>query len=408
MSQALDGFERELTLKELLRGIDVGRLSAALQTLIHAQVSIVDDQETLLFGEMPTPDAPRRALVGELEAVGYISANTDQTLLEAAANVAMTVLRANARYLMASDLHIQTQRADFEELERRHAALEISEQRYKALAESLELRVKEQVKTIEKAQIKVYENEKLASVGRLAAGVAHEINNPIGFIQSNLNTVASYQESLEKIGSLIESGANTDAIQAAWKREDMNFVQQDMKDILNECISGTSRISAIVKDLKGFSRVDQASYEAANINDILRQVCHVAAAEVRNKAEIIMDLGELPMLKCHPGQLGQVFLGLLINAADAFSQPGKILIRSRLNEKQIAIDVRDNGCGMPESVLKHIFDPFFTTKEVGKGMGLGLTVCLDIVKSHGGTLEIKSRPGKGTLVSIVLPLKSGN
>ncbi|MDD2759880.1 MAG: ATP-binding protein [Methylomonas sp.] len=408
MPTAIDDFDRELTLQELLRGIDVNKLSSALQALLHAPVAVIDNKETHLFGsENCSTSAPRVALIAELEAIGYLTADADSASLQAARDILMLLLRSNARYLIASDLHLKTQLDDFEELQRRHAALEVSEQRYKALAQTLEQRVGEQVKTIEKARIKVFASEKLASVGRLAAGIAHEINNPIGFIHSNLNAISSYLESLDKIGTLVESGAGSADIRATWQREDMTFLQQDLKDILAECIAGTTRIAAIIRDLKGYSRVDQADYQSANVNDILRQVSNIAKAEVGNKARILLDLGEIPNLNCQAGLLGQVFLGLLLNAADAIAENGKILLRTRLDDKRICIDVRDNGHGIPEEALQHIFDPFFTTKEVGTGMGLGLTVCLDIVKSHGGQLEIKSKPGKGTLVSIALPLQYG-
>jgi signal transduction histidine kinase len=402
----VNDFERELTLQDLLRGIDSRRLLMALQALVNAPVSILDPHGVCLVGEpASTPLTASVPLLGELEEIGTIAADAQPQQLQAAADMMALLLRANARYLMASDLHIQTQQADFEELQHRHAALEKSEQRYKALTETLEQRVKQQVKTIESAQIKLYESEKLASVGRLAAGVAHEINNPIGFIRSNLSTAASYLESLNKIGALVESGASAGALQAAWHAEDMSFVQQDMKDILDESIDGADRIAAIVKDLKGFSRINEAAEESADINQIIRQMCSVAVAELRNKAEVVLDLGEIPLLHCQPGELGQVFLSLLINAVDAMTTVGKIQFRTLIREGCICIEVRDNGCGMPESTLSHIFDPFFTTKEVGKGMGLGLTVCLNIIKAHGGTLEIKSKPNVGTLVSISLPLK---
>lgn len=401
----VNDFERELTLQDLLHGIDSRRLQAALQTLVNAPVAIVDKEGACLVGEpVATPVTSGIPLFGELEEIGTITADVPPQQLQAAAAMVMLLLRANARYLMASDLHLQTQQADFEELQYRHAALEKSEQRYKALTETLEQRVKQQVKTIESAQIKLYESEKLASVGRLAAGVAHEINNPIGFIRSNLSTAVSYLKSLNKIGALVESGASADMLQAAWHAEDMAFVQQDMKDILDESINGADRVAAIVKDLKGFSRINEAAEESADINQLIRQVCNIAAAELHSKAEVILDLGDIPPLHCHPGELGQVFLSLLINAADAMTAVGKIQFRTWLREGRIHIEVRDNGCGMPESTLAHIFDPFFTTKEVGEGMGLGLTVCLNIIKAHGGTLEIKSKPNVGTLVSISLPL----
>ncbi|MDD1620911.1 MAG: ATP-binding protein [Methylococcaceae bacterium] len=402
-----NNFDRELTLKDLLLGIDSHRLLTDLQGLLDAPVAILDSQGICLVGEpLASESTASLALVVELESIGKITADAPVPRLQAATDLVTLLLRINARYLMASDLHMQTQQADFDELQRRHIALEKSEQRYKALAETLEQRVKQQVKTIESAQIKLYESEKLASVGRLAAGVAHEINNPIGFIRSNLSTASSYLESLNKIDALVESGASAAELRTVWHAEDMAFLQKDLRDILDESINGTDRIAAIVRDLKGFSRINEEVDENADINQIIRQVCNVAAAEIRGKAEVLLDLGEIPLLHCHPGELGQVFLSLLMNGVDAMSSVGKIQFRTRLKEDRIHIDVRDNGCGMPESVLTHIYDPFFTTKEVGKGMGLGLTVCLNIIKAHDGGMEIKSKPNQGTLVSIILPVKA--
>ncbi|MCQ8103061.1 ATP-binding protein [Methylomonas sp. SURF-2] len=401
-------FERDLSLADLLRGIDKQRLESALQALLGTAFAVSDHNGEYLLGAADLAgDAPSLALYGELEPIGQISAAIPQNRLKAAADLIRLLLRANARYLMASDLHLQTQQADFEELQRRHKALEQSEQRYKALAETLEIRVRQQVKTIENTQLKLYETEKLASVGRLAAGIAHEINNPIGFIRSNLSTAAGYLTALNRIDELLQTCADLSSLKAAWQREDMPFIQQDMQDILQESIGGAERIAAIVKDLKGFSRVNDADWEDADLNQLIRQVCNVAAAELRDKAEVYLDLSQLPLLHCHPGELGQVFLSLLMNAVDAMAAPGKIRIRSACRENRIVIDIRDNGRGIPASDMSHIFDPFFTTKDVGKGMGLGLSVARNIVKAHQGDLEIKSQPNVGTLVSISLPLPAG-
>lgn len=403
----INDFERELTLQDLLHGIDSLRLVKALQGLVNAPVAIFDMHGTCLAGDPPEASTPSSIpLFGELEPIGKLVADAQLPQLQAAADMVMLLLRANARYLMASDIYMQTQQTDYEELQRRHAALEKSEQRYKDLAETLEQRVQQQVKTLENAQIKLYESEKLASIGRLAAGVAHEINNPIGFIRSNLSTALSYQESFNKIDTLISSGADAETIRAAWLAEDIPFLQHDLRDILDESICGADRIAAIVKDLKGFSRINEAAEETADINQLIRQVCNIAAAELRDKAEVVLDLNDIPPLHCNPGELSQVFFSLLANAIDASTAPGKIHFRTQLKNDHIHIDVRDHGCGIPESVLRHIFDPFFTTKEVGKGMGLGLTVCLNIIQAHGGTLEIKSKPDQGTLAQIVLPLKT--
>lgn len=406
-NQPSHDFERDLSLEDLLLGIDKQRLETALHTLLGVPLAIFNRKNACLLGTAnPSEDTCSVLLYGELEPIGQIAAAAPADRLKAAADLVTLLLRGNARYLMASDLHLQTQQADFEELQRRHKALELSEQRYKSLAETLEIRVKQQVKTIEHTQLKLYETEKLASVGRLAAGIAHEINNPIGFIRSNLTTASSYLASLKKIGDQLPSCRDIAALKVLWQQEDMDFIQQDMRDILDESIGGTARIAAIVKDLKGFSRVDDAERENADINQIIRQVCNVAAAELRGKAELHLDLGEIPMLYCHPGDLGQVFLSILMNAVDASTaSAGIIQFHTAYQDNQITIELRDTGHGITEADMPHIFDPFFTTKEVGKGMGLGLSVSRNIVQAHHGSLTIASRPNTGTRVTIVLPVK---
>jgi len=406
MHATYDDFERELSLQDLLRGIDTVRLSAALQDLAGVQFAVFDEQGHCLLGNPPTEDdCSKLPIITELEPVGWLYAELAEPQLRAAVELLNILLRCNTRYLRASDLHLQTQHADYAELQKRHEALRQSEKRYKTLSEHLDERVRQQVKSLETAQIKLYQSEKLAAVGRLAAGVAHEINNPIGFIHSNLCTAKDYLGSLEKIGTLVAGAADNLALREAWEREDMDFVQQDMKDILAESIAGTDRIAAIVKGLKSFSHINEAEWERADVNSIIRQTCHVAAAELREKAEVDLQLGELPVLFCHPGELGQLLLGLLLNALDAVTPVGKIQFRTYVKDRSIHIEVRDNGCGMSEATTAHIFDPFFTTKDVGKGMGLGLTVCRNIVHAHQGNINIKSKVGVGTLISIILPIK---
>lgn len=397
-------FERELTLIDLLRGIDKQRVQNALQGLVNAAVALVDIDGSCLFGTPPDDTTPKVPVVGELEVIGYLCAELPQMQMQAAADFLTLLLRCNARYLLASDLHIQTQRADYEELEKRHAALQQSEQRYKALSEHLEDRVQQQVKSLEQAQLKLYANEKLASVGRLAAGVAHEINNPIGFIRSNLNTASDYLNSFNKIGDLLQSDADLQSLKAAWQQQELPFILQDLQEILQESIGGAERIAAIVKDLRGFSRIDEVEHVAVDINQIIAQVCHVTTAEVRGKVEVTLDLGDIPPLSGHPAELGQVLLSLLINAVDAITPIGKIHIRSYMKDQRIYIEIRDNGCGIAATDMPHVFDPFFTRKDVGKGMGLGLTVCRNIIRAHHGEISVKSKFNVGTLVSICLPV----
>ncbi|MGR8930310.1 MAG: sensor histidine kinase [Gammaproteobacteria bacterium] len=397
-------FERDLTLADLLRGIDKQRLQTALEGVANTPMTLVDIDGNRLFGAPQIDATPKVPVVGELETIGYLFADLPETGLKSAADLLVLLLRCNARYLLASDLHVQTQRADFEELQTRHAALQQSEQRYKALSEHLEERVQQQVKSLEQARIKLFANEKLASVGRLAAGVAHEINNPIGFIRSNLGTASEYLNSFGKLAELVNNGADWQSVKAAWQQEDLAFILEDLHDILQESISGAERISAIVKDLRGFSRIDEIEHVEADINQIISQMCHVAAAELRDKAEVVLDLGEIPPLACRPAELGQVLLSLLMNAVDAVMPVGKVHIRTYMEEQHIYIEIRDNGCGIAESDLPYIYDPFFTRKDVGKGMGLGLTVCRNVIQSHQGEISVKSKPGVGTRVSICLPV----
>lgn len=404
LEQNLPDFERELTLTDLLRGIDKQRIQNALQGLLDGSVALVDIDGDCLFGTLPDKELPRMPVVGELEAIGYLVADIPQAQLKAAADFLTLLLRCNARYLLASDIHIQTQRADFEELQKRHAALQQSEQRYKTLSEHLEERVQQQVKSLEQARIKLFANEKLASVGRLASGVAHEINNPIGFLRSNLSTASDYLQSFEKIADLLKADVDMQTLKTVWQQEDMNYIVDDLKDILHESIGGAERIAAIVKDLRGFSRIDEVEHVQADINQIIKQMCNVAAAEVRDKADVQLELAEIPLFHCHPAELGQVLLSLLMNAVDAVKPIGKIHIRSYLKEQHIHIEIRDNGCGIAATDLPHIFDPFFTRKDVGKGMGLGLTVCRNIIQAHQGEISVKSKPNVGTLISISLPI----
>jgi signal transduction histidine kinase len=306
---------------------------------------------------------------------------------------------------MASELHLETVQEDYEELQRKHAALQASEARYRELAAQLEQRVAEQVKTIEAAQRQLYQSEKLASVGQLAAGVAHEINNPIGFIVSNLSTAQGYVQRLNTFAVRLHAAMATAELQQAWREDDLDFVLRDFVALLAESSEGAARVARIVTDLKGFSRVDQVGAEEADINDVIRQVCNVAAGQVRGRAKVTLQLGTLPRLRCNSAQLGQVFLNLLLNAADAVAAPGEIRFESDMAENSIRVRVSDNGRGIAAELLPRIFDPFFTTKTVGSGTGLGLTVSNDIVKAHGGSIEVASTVGKGSTFTVWLPVK---
>lgn len=395
------GFDREFRLTELLGGMRRERLGAALATLLGPEFRLSSNLGEVVAGTSgELAGAKRVAVRHDLEPLGWLEAVAAEDTLRAVATLLEMLLHQGARYLMASELHIEVVNADYAALQIQHAALQDSEARYRALSAQLEERVREQVGVIETTQRQLYQAEKMASVGQLAAGVAHEINNPMGFIRSNLGTARGYLGRLEKIAPEIRAATS---LAATWKQADMDFVLEDFAALLQESISGADRVARIVADLKGFSNIDHSEEIDADLNENLRSVCNVAHAQVDPRAEVVMDLGDLPPLRCYAGRLNQAFLALLLNAAQAMDVRGEIRIRSRHEGSEIRIEFADNGRGIQQDVLERIFDPFFTTREVGQGTGLGLTVSRDVVAAHGGHIEVQSAPGAGSTFTVALP-----
>ncbi|MGE0081799.1 MAG: sensor histidine kinase, partial [Thiohalomonadaceae bacterium] len=328
-----------------------------------------------------------------VEPVGYLEADAPAERTAAAARILEALLRSEGRYRAASRLHIEAVRRDYEELKRKHDALLDSEARYRELAAQLDERVKAQVRTIEATQRQLYQSEKMAAVGQLAAGIAHEINTPIAFIRSNLNTALDYRK---RIAGVLQSAALHDG--------ELDFILDDLRDLLRESMAGAERVGRIVAALKDFSHVDRNAMEDADLNALVRSVCEVLAPEAAGKARFVLELESLPPVRCHAGNLGQVFYNLLLNAVQATEAGGTICVRSQsTTPDEVRVIVEDDGVGIAPEHLGRVFEPFFTTREVGKGTGLGLTVSHDIVRAHGGELAIDSSPGKGTRVTVVLP-----
>ncbi len=265
---------------------------------------------------------------------------------------------------------------------------------------------------LKKTQAQILQQEKMASIGQLAAGVAHEINNPMGFITSNLGTLAKYQQRLfeyllELEGWLTEVGNDEIRQQMLARRKKLkiDYMREDIDDLLAESKDGAERVREIVQNLKGFSRVDQAEHAEVDINECLDKTLSIANNEIKYKAQIEKDYGELPLVSCYPQQLNQVFLNLLVNAAQAIEEQGVICIATRRIGDKVQIDITDNGMGIPEENLEKIFEPFFTTKEVGKGTGLGMSISFEIIQKHGGDIVVASEVGKGTTFTITLPIQ---
>jgi signal transduction histidine kinase len=262
------------------------------------------------------------------------------------------------------------------------------------------------------AQSQLLHQDKMASIGNLAAGVAHEINNPMGYIISNLSSLSKYVDKLTTYLDANEqyfSGRDPDAwehLVQERKKYKIDRVRQDLPELIAESHEGAERVRKIVQDLKNFSRIDNSSFEFSDINDGLESTLTIAWNELKYKATVNKVFGQLPQIWCNMGQINQVFLNILLNAAHAIEEQGEISIATWEEKESVRITISDNGGGISPENVKHIFDPFFTTKEVGKGTGLGLSIAYDIiVNKHGGNIDVTSEIGMGTTFTISLPVK---
>lgn len=264
---------------------------------------------------------------------------------------------------------------------------------------------------LEKSQALVLHSEKMASVGHLAAGVAHEINNPIGFISSNLSSLKKYSAKVTNFMAEMNASMPLDIeqLKALEKKHKIDFVIADIQDLIEESLDGTTRVAEIVSNLKGFAHQDGTDKKKmVDINDCLDQSIKLVHNELKYKAEITKDYQLIPNFKCISNQLSQVFINLLVNASHAIKDHGKINIQTQSRKNLIVIEIKDTGCGMTNETMQNIFTPFYTTKDAGKGTGLGLSVCYDIVKSYGGRIDVQSTVGKGTTFSIQLPIRESD
>jgi PAS domain S-box-containing protein len=266
---------------------------------------------------------------------------------------------------------------------------------------------------LEAAQSQLLQSEKLASIGQLAAGVAHELNNPIAFVYSNLGSLKTYLDDIFEIAGVCEMAAakaanpaDFAAIEALKAQKDFEFLRQDIFQLVAESQDGLARVKKIVQDLKDFSRPGETDWQWANLHDGLDSTLNIVWNELKYKCTISKEYGTLPAVRCLFSQLNQVFMNLLVNAAQAIPEKGAITIRtgSGPDHGMVFISISDTGVGIPPENLPRLFEPFFTTKPVGKGTGLGLSLAYGIVRKHGGRIDVASMPGQGATFTVVLPI----
>ncbi len=280
-------------------------------------------------------------------------------------------------------------------------------------------KLKEAYIKLRKAWLHILQQEKMASIGQLAAGIAHEINNPIAYVISNLNSLAAYTDKIikflneqlkviEKITGfdIDECNKMINGINEKKHKYKIDFILEDIKSLVQESVIGSNKIKKIVQDLKDFSYIDQEQYKPADLNKGLDNTINILRNELKHKVILKKDYKNIPLTNCNPGQLNQVFMNIILNAVQSIKDKGEIIVKTRHIKSDIIISISDTGCGIKKNDLNRLFEPFFSTKDVGSGTGLGLSTSFEIVKNHNGEINVKSEVDKGTMFIIKIPVIS--
>ena len=260
-------------------------------------------------------------------------------------------------------------------------------------------------KKLERVNNHLLQSEKLAGIGQLAAGVAHEINNPIGYVFSNLKALAGYMQDMLKIIDAIDNVESLNDLRRLKRTLEYDYIRGDIEALIVESEEGIDRVKEIITALKDFSHIDEEGFRLEDLHRGIDTTLNVANNELKFKAKIIKDYAPLPKIECNASQINQVIMNLLLNAAQSIANFGSITIRTGHEEPWVWIDIEDTGCGMDEATANRAFELFFTTKPVGSGTGLGLSISYSIVQKHRGRIEISSTPGKGSRFRVWLPIR---
>ena len=401
-------------IEPLLRsGLKAGLVRAALLDEDHLPICGMGD-DRLLDGctEIRYPLLVEGEPRGQLVVAGRPAGPATEALAVMLRDVLQLTLNNNLKRMLTTEAHTCIVQESYEQLLETNVRLTESEARYRDLAMTLERKIGERTVELQKAYARMLQQEKLASIGQLAAGMAHEINNPTGFILSNLKSFRKYSLRLKEmldlfrlLGSKDTTIANLHAqTEARWRELKIDFVLKDIEELITQSMEGAGRIAQIVANLKGFSHVDQTVSVDIDLNTELERTLSVVAPQLPADALLIRSFAPLPPVRCNPALLCQAFFGILQNSVKSRGSGLELRISTAWAADRICVAITDNGCGIAPENLERIFDPFFTTRDVGEGTGMGLTVVREIIVSCGGTIEVESIVGSGTTVILQLPV----
>ncbi len=346
----------------------------------------------------------------------YLFRNTSKMASELARPVA-DIAEASSR-LTQGDYETRLAKSNVEELDILVSSFEGMASQLERFHANLEDQVRSRTKQLEDTQQQLVQSEKMASIGQLAAGVAHEINNPMGVVIGNLSSLDEYHKALSELvrkydrlgGLMLQAGIEGEVgdllrdIEKFKNSVDMGYLVDDLPKLMAQMEQSAARVKKIVRDLMVFSRPEDQSWEDVSINDMIDRIIDMICVEMKDRVQVVREYQhDLPRYRCSRQQISQMFINLLINATQSIVEKGTVTVRTSLSKDDIVIEITDTGAGIPDEVKSKIFDPFFTTKPVGKGTGLGLSVVYNIIQRHNGAISFSSTVGVGTTFTVLLP-----
>ena len=411
-------------LSEIISRSEIEPLLRSLVKAGPVSAAVLDEDGMLLCrqgadtGLVPLEEV-RHVLLVEGEPQGMLVMAVDPSICAAGEALALLARDAlqftitnNLKRMLTTEIHTTVVKESYDQLVETNKMLAASEKSYRDLAFSLEQQVEERTSELQKAYARMLQQEKLAAVGSLAAGMAHEINNPNGFVHSNLVTFSRYFSRMRDMLNFYQMQIANNIplhqlqLDCEQKRRELKLdvVISDTSELLKESIEGTERIARIVADLKSFSHVDESGDSDADLNIEMERALLMLVPQLPPGTAIVRELQPLPLFGCNPGLISQAFLIIIQNAAQSRAEALEIHFSSSCTAHEIVIGIADNGCGISAHNITRVFEPFFTTHEVGCGTGMGLTVAREIILAAGGSIGIDSVEGTGTAVTIRFPL----